>query len=246
MITAEKIRILVVEDDMVIAANISLQLTRLGYEVTGIETRGEEAVVHAKENTPDILLMDVNLRGKLDGIATAAAIQKNNDVPIIYLTANTDEATFGRAKTTHPYAFISKPLNAVQLQRTIALVVVQLKEKEGTLEKCTEPIEILEDRIFVRHNGKMTRLLLNDILYIEADRNYCNIVTSANHYVLTVTLKTIEERLNQVHFLRIHRSYIVNISKLDAVGESHLEINRKVIPFGKSYKELLMSRLQTI
>lgn len=246
MITAEKIRILVVEDDMIIASNISLQLTKLGYEVTGIVTRGEEAVVHALENTPDILLMDVNLRGALDGIATAAAIQKNNDVPIIYLTANTDEGTFGRAKTTRPYAFISKPLNAVQLQRTIALVVEQLKEKEGALEKCTEPIEVLEDRIFVRHNGKMTRLLLNDILYIEADRNYCNIITTANHYVLTVTLKTIEEKLDRGQFLRVHRSYMVNISKLDAVGESHLEINRKVIPFGKSYRELLLRRLQTI
>lgn len=246
MITSEKVRILIVEDDMIIAANISLQLTKLGYEVTGIETKGEAAIAHAKENTPDILLMDVNLRGKLDGIATAAAIQKSHDVPIIYLTANTDEATFGRAKSTHPYAFLSKPLNAVQLQRTIALVVEQLKEKEGLMEKCTEPIEVLEDRIFVRHNGKMTRLLLNDILYIEADRNYCNITTTANHYVLTVTLKTIAEKLNQVQFLRVHRSYMVNISKLDAVGESHLEINRKVIPFGKSYRELLMRRLQTL
>ncbi len=246
MITAEKIRILVVEDDMIIASNISLQLLKLGYEVTGIETRGEQAISHVLENTPDILLMDVNLRGELDGIATAAVIQKNNDVPIIYLTANTDEATFGRAKDTHPYAFLSKPLNFIQLQRTITLVVEQLKEKEGKLEKFTEPIEVLEDRIFIRHNSKMTRLLLNDILYIEADRNYCNIIATANNYVLSVTLKTIEERLSHVQFLRVHRSYIVNISKLDAVGESHLEINRKVIPFGKSYRELLMRHIQTI
>ncbi|MEA1786136.1 response regulator [Arenibacter sp. GZD96] len=246
MIIAEKVRILVVEDDMIIAAHISLQLTKLGYEVTGIVTRGEEAILHAKENTPDILLMDVNLKGKLDGIGTAALIQKNNDVPIVYLTANSDEATFSRAKTTHPYAFLSKPLNTVQLQRTVALVVEQLKEKEGTLEKCTEPIEILEDRIFVRHNKKMTRLLLKDILYIEANRNYCNIVTASNHYLLTTTLKTIEEKIAQPQFLRVHRSYIVNISKLDAVGDSHLEINRKVIPFGKAYRDLLMRRLQTI
>lgn len=246
MITVVKIRILVVEDDMIIAANISLQLLKMGYEVTGIETRGEQAINHALENTPDIILMDVNLRGELDGIATAAAIQKNNDVPIIYLTANTDEATFGRAKDTHPYAFLSKPLNFIQLQRTITLVVEQIKEKEGKLEKFSEPIEILEDRIFIRYNSKMIKLLLNDILYIEADRNYCNIITTTNNYVLTVTLKKIEDRLNHVQFLRVHRSYIVNISKLDALGESHLEINGKVIPFGKSYRALMMRHIQTI
>ncbi|MBT8302108.1 MAG: response regulator, partial [Maribacter sp.] len=84
-----KVRILVVEDDMIIAAHISLQLTNLGYEITGIETRGEEAVEHANINTPDIILMDVNLRGALDGIETAKMIQQKRNVPIIYLTANT-------------------------------------------------------------------------------------------------------------------------------------------------------------
>ena len=77
MIMDKVTRILVVEDDMIIAANISLQLTNLGYEVTGIETRGEEAVLHAQVNTPDIILMDINLKGALDGIETTKIIQKN-------------------------------------------------------------------------------------------------------------------------------------------------------------------------
>ena len=243
--TKETVRILIVEDDMIIGANISLQLTNLGYEITGIESRGEEAIGHVKANTPDLLLMDVNLKGALSGIDTVKAIQEFCDVPVIYLTANSDEVTFRNAKETHPKAFMTKPFNKLELQRTIELVVEQLAENKN-LSKPNGSIEVLGDRIFVRHHGRMEKLLLDDILFIEADRNYCTIVTNAGKFTLTSTLKAMEEKLPKGHLVRLHRSYIVNISKLDIVADHHLEINRKVIPLGKSYKDLLLSRIQTI
>lgn len=245
MNTKNTIRILIVEDDMIIGANLSLQLTHLGYEVTGIESLGEEAVAHALSNTPDIILMDINLKGAMNGIATVVAIQDKIDIPIIYLTANSDDATFSAAKKTHPKAFITKPFNKLNLQRTIALVVEQLGDHANG-RKNLEQIEVLKDRIFVRHNGKMAKLLLADILYVEADRNYCTITTNAAAYVLSSTLKTMEEKLPSSQFLRVHRSYMVNLSKLDVVAEGHLEIGRKVIPLSKSYKELLYGRIHMI
>ncbi|KKM90562.1 hypothetical protein LCGC14_1237320, partial [marine sediment metagenome] len=124
----DSVRILIVEDDMIIGANLSLQLVNLGYEVTGIESRGEEAIAHAMANTPDIILMDINLKGALNGIETVAAIQNKKDIPIIYLTANSDESTFSRAKETRPKAFITKPLFKLDLQRTIELVLAASKE----------------------------------------------------------------------------------------------------------------------
>lgn len=241
----KKTRILIVEDDMIIAANLSLQLSNLDYEVTGIESRGEEAIAHALFNTPDIILMDINLKGKLNGIETVSAIQEKNNIPVIYLTANSDETTFARAKKTHPYAFISKPFNKLDLHRTIALLANQITEK-SVHHKNQNEMEVLEDRIFVRHNGRMQKLLLEDILYIEADRNYCTLVTNPTKHVLTNTLKVMEEKLPKSSFVRVHRSYIINISKLDVVADGHLEIGRKVIPIGKSHKELLLNRLHTI
>lgn len=241
----EATRILIVEDDMIIAANISLQLTNLGYEITGIESRGEEAVNHVKANPPDMLLMDVHLKGSLNGIETARAIQEFNDVPIIYLTANRDEITFNAAKETHPKAYITKPFNTLELQRTIELVIEQLAEVKRD-SKSKGGMEVLGDRIFVRHHGKMEKILLADILFVEADRNYCTIVTDTGNFTLTSTLKNMEGKLPKSHLVRIHRSYIVNILKLDVVADHHIEINRRVIPFGRSYKELLLSRIQTI
>ncbi|MGB3151754.1 MAG: response regulator [Maribacter sp.] len=205
----ETIRILIVEDDMIIGSNLSLQLTNLGYEVDGLTSRGEDAIMQVRKNAPDILLLDINLKGKLNGIETAKAILAFQDIPIIYLTANSDEATFNQAKETHPKAFITKPFNRLNLQRTIALVVEELSEKK--LITPSNNIEVLNDRVFVRHNGKMEKLLLNDILFVEADRNYCNLVTNTTVHVLTNTLKVMEEKLPKSSFIRVHRSYIINI-----------------------------------
>jgi two-component system response regulator LytT len=240
-----KISILIVEDDMIIAANLSIQLTSLGYEVTGILPRGEEAILHVEKHSPQLLLMDINLKGSLNGIETAKAIQRNNDIPIIYLTANSDDTTFEKARETHPMAFITKPFNKLSLQRTIALVVEQIKEASNA-NHIKQQIEVLNDRIFVRHNGRMEKLLLDDILYIEADRNYCTLITPKINHMLTCTLKVMEEKLPSSSFVRVHRSYIINISKLDVFADGHLEIGRKVIPMGKSYKELLLNRIRTV
>lgn len=93
---------------MLIGAKISMLLTNLGYEVAGILPRGEEAIVYVEENRPDIILLDIHLKGKMDGIE-AAAIFQHKKMPVIFLTVNSDNATFNRAKQTQPTAFITKP-----------------------------------------------------------------------------------------------------------------------------------------
>ena len=90
-------KILIVEDEMIIGANISLQLSKLGYEVTGIVSRGEEAISHVRHSPPDIVLMDIQLKGAMDGIETVNQMHREIKMPIIYLTANTDEENFERS-----------------------------------------------------------------------------------------------------------------------------------------------------
>jgi len=244
------IKILVVEDEMIIAAKISMQLTSLGYEVTGILPRGEQAIQNVKENKPDILLMDINLKGELDGIATAHQIQQFADIPVIYLTANSDEATFNRAKPTRPYAFISKPFKQLDLQRAIELTISRMAENDtGTRTVSTTGEEqpfILNDRIFVRYKEKMVKIMLADILYMEADRNYSRIFTSNREYVLSITLKSIEEKMSMKLFMRIHRSYLINIIHVEEVAENHVMIDKKSVPLGTGMREQLMQRIQTL
>ncbi len=246
------IKILVVEDEMIIAAKISMQLTNMGYQVTGILPRGEEAIIHAQENRPDIVLMDINLKGNLNGIETAAKMQQHAVVPIIYLTANSDEATFNKARSTKPYAFIAKPFKQLDLQRAIELTISRMAEKENnsTTAKNNEAGEeqpfILIDRIFVRYKEKMIKIMLEDILYMEADRNYSRVFTSNREYMLSITLKTIEEKMSMQLFMRIHRSYLINITHVDEVAENQVMIAKKMIPIGTGMREQLMQRMQTL
>lgn len=243
-----KINIMVVEDEMIIAAKISMYLTELGYEVTGIFPRGEEALVVIEEKQPDILLLDINLKGRLDGVETAQAMQEKFDVPIVYLTANADEANFKRAKSTRPYAFISKPFKKLDLQRALELVISRLAmdAPAGNEPAAEKSPFILRDRIFIMHKDRMVKVLLEDILYIEAERNYSHLFTADKDYLLTVPLKSFEDKMTDAPFLRVHRSYIVNLTKIDELNDNHLIIGAHVIPISRSYKDRLLERLTTL
>jgi DNA-binding LytR/AlgR family response regulator len=249
--TRPAISILIVEDDMIIAANISLQLTRLGYEVAGIIPNGEEALRYLSDNQPDILLLDINLRGRIDGIEVAEAAKMQGDTPIIFLTANIDDATFERAKRTRPQAFIAKPFKKLDLQRAIELTVGRREEVPGPPQeeqaKEDSPL-FLDDRIFVRQKDKMVKIFIADILYAEAERNYCRIFTPKQAYLLATTLKSLGEKLPSALFLRIHRSYLINLAKIDAIGEqfAYVSIGKQTLPVSGAYQAALAKRLKTI
>ncbi len=244
---SEKFKILIVEDEMLIGANISLQLTTLGYEVIGIVPRGEEALLQIQDNPPDILLLDINLKGSLDGIETAVEMQKTQNIPIIYLTANTDDEHFNRAKETHPYGFISKPFKKLDLQRTLELTISQMNSSsEAEIASENEKPFILSDSLFVRHFNSMVKVYIKDILYIEAERNYCRIFSSDKEYLLVTTLKELDEKLPSQHFLRIHRSFIINIAHIKEIATTNIVVGTKAIPVTKTVKEELLKRIQTI
>jgi DNA-binding LytR/AlgR family response regulator len=240
-----QIKVLVVEDEMIIGAKVSMYLTNLGYEVTGIIPRGEEVILHVRENTPDIILMDINLKGKLDGVETAILLQKQVDIPIIYLTANTDEATFARAKPTRPYAFISKPFKQLDLKHALELASERILTEKSEPQNQPEKF-VLNDRIFVRHNDVMVKIIIEDILYLEADRNYCQVFTKNNTYLLVNTLKNMEDKLPAEQFQRIHRSFIVNLKHVDEVAQNHITVENKILPLSKELRKDLLDRLRLV
>lgn len=106
----EEIKILIVEDNAIIAIDLQNTLIKLGYTVPAVVSSGEEAINKVKENNPDLVLMDINLYGEMDGVEAASKIHTFSDTPIIYLTAYTDEKTLERAKITEAYAYILKTI----------------------------------------------------------------------------------------------------------------------------------------
>jgi DNA-binding LytR/AlgR family response regulator len=242
-------KILIVEDEMIIAANISLQLTSLGYTITGLIPRVDEVISSINQNTPDIILLDINLNADIDGIELAHIIQKNHKIPIIFLTANSDEAHFNRAKATNPYAFITKPFKKIDLHRAIELTILRIEE-ESKLEFSTEIINensfVLSDCVFVRSHDKMIKVCINDILYIEAERNYCKIHCKDKEHLIVSTLKELDEKLSTNTLMRIHRSFIVNMHHIDEIASSHVVIAKKAIPISNELKKQLLQHIQKV
>lgn len=127
----EKARIMVVEDDKIISMEIRERLESLGYEVPAVVYTGEKAIEKATETLPDLVLMDIRLAGKIDGIEAAEKIRFLLDIPVVYLTAYSDETTLQRAKVTEPYGYIVKPLEERELHSTIEISLYKhLAEKK--------------------------------------------------------------------------------------------------------------------
>jgi len=248
--TESPVKILVVEDEMIIGAKVSMFLIELGYEVTGILPRAEEALLHLEENPPDIALLDIQLKGSMDGIALAQILQKDHHIPVIFLTANSDNATFHRAKAAKPYAFLAKPFKKTDLQRALELTISLMANPAATEQPAPAPGAdaqyILGDRIFVRNKDKMVKIMFEAILYIEAERSYCRIFTKSKEYLLTMPMKALEAELPRASFQRIHRSYIVNLAQVDEVDESTVLIGQKVLPLSKSLREEFLLRIRTV
>lgn len=128
-------RVLVVEDESLVALDIIQQLESDGYQVVGHAISGEEAISKAAEEPrPDVILMDINLRGKLDGINAAEAISKTSDIPIIFLTAHADETTLQRAKLTRPFGYIIKPFEPNELKINIEIALYRTTSQPAKAE----------------------------------------------------------------------------------------------------------------
>ncbi len=247
-----KVKILIVEDEMLIGAKISLFLTELDYHVTAILPRAEEALVHVLENMPDIALLDVRLQGEMDGITLADILHQQHKLPVIFLTANSDDSTFNRAKVAKPFAFLSKPFRKTDLHRAIELTISRLEEMQSQHEMKPLVKEeddntfILSDRIFVRFKDKMVKVLFDSILYVEAERNYCRIYTSTKDYLLTMPMKNMESKLPVSQFQRIHRSHIVNLSRVDEVSEGYVLIGNTKLSLSHTLRDEFFGRFRMV
>lgn len=131
----EKVNILVVEDENILALGLQKKLENLGYVVTGIADSGEETFNKIHEKVPDLILMDIVIKGNIDGIETAAKLKKTYSIPLIYLTAYADDEILARAAKTEPYGYILKPYKEKELKANIEMAIYRKKsENEETFD----------------------------------------------------------------------------------------------------------------
>jgi PAS domain S-box-containing protein len=369
-----KIKILVVEDESIVAKDIQNTLIRLGYDVPATASNAASAFQKLEDIQPDLVFLDIKLKGDIDGIQIAEKIKHSYDIPVIFLTSFVDKGTLDRAKVTEPYGYIVKPFNESDLQSTVEMALykfekdketkyskeryenalltleeaiiilntdytitflnpkaesqlgygnesaaardffslIQITEETGNLldrnsliEKlksdkvcelknasvtflrdnssvkadltCSpvkdekenligyafvirqtgskgpvstaisgiEPVEnmIIQNSFFVKKGSMLVKVFLENINWIQAMDNYVIIQTGTDQFVIHSTMKDIELKLPSEKFLRVHRSYIIAIEKINVLDENTVLIGDKTIPVGKSYKEAFMNRL---
>lgn len=246
--------VLVVEDESIVSKDIQQSLKKLGYNVVGAAATGENAVALALETRPDIILMDIMLKGEMNGIEAATRIRSEANIPVIFLTAYADESTLGKAKVTQPYGYIIKPFKEIDIHTTIEMALYKHKKEAEVLKERDLLFSLVEsqgagkDILFVKSNSRMVKLRTSDIYYIEALKDYVVINTLNTRYTIHSTMKDIEARLPESEFMRVHRSFIVRVDKITAIEQPNLilENDKKVIPIGGSYKDDLAKRLNLV
>ena len=371
-----KTRILVVEDESIVAKDIQKTLEKLGYEVPATASSAASAYEKLEQIEPDLVFLDIKLKGEEDGIHIAAHIKEKYNIPVIFLTSYVDQETLDRAKVTEPYGYIVKPFNESDLKTTVEMAlfkfsrdrevrdseqrlanalgkveeaiivtdidgrITYLNEKAGNLlgygvasaigldlfqlmsiemegsnglrkeqlydamkkdeaielEDCfvivkrdntsvassfsassvhdeknqylgaalvigdkqagvERPVanaelqmsfldnQVIQNSFFVKKGSMLVKVYLDNIQWIQAMDNYVIIQTTVDQFVIHSTMKDIENKLPTSRFLRVHRSYIIPIEKINVLDENTVLIGDKTIPIGKSYKEAFMARL---
>jgi len=248
-----KINVLVVEDESIVSKDIQYSLKKLGYNVVGVAATGQKAIELCGEKLPDIILMDIMLKGDINGIEASTRIKEAYNIPVIFLTAYADENTLSKAKVTEPYAYIIKPFKEIDLHTSIEMAFYKHSKELEILKERDMLYNIIENKenkefIFVKSKSRLIKLNTKDIFFIEALKDYVVINTLNKRYTIHSTMKDIERKMPQDFFLRVHRSYIVRLDKIAQIEQPNLilEENNKIIPIGGSYKEELIKRINLI
>jgi len=221
------IKIGVVEDEMIIAASIVSTLKKLNYTVANTASNYKAAIEMIEKEDLQLLLLDINLGGQKDGIDIATYVRSNYELPIIFLTANSDIATVQRAKTVKPNAYLLKPFTKDDLYTAIEIAFSSYDESSDK--------QLKKDSIILKSGYDYIKLKFSEIISIESNDNYVSInIGSGKPLVSRATLSEMTDKLPSSTFTRINRSVIINhafIKKVETdqvhVGDAGFSITPK-------------------
>lgn len=233
----QQLTIGIVEDEMVIAEEIREILLRLGYRVPEPCISYGMALEMLETEAPDLVICDIQLAGKKDGIHLAHKIRSDFDIPFIFLTSNADKATVDRAKAVNPPAYLIKPFNEEDLYSSIEIALANHQE--------AGPTEAIGNRsIFLKNKGLHHRVQLSEISFLKSDSGYVEIyLADGRKFLVRSSLSDYMDTLNHPDLMRIHRSHAVNHRHVDAVNALKVVIKGEELSIGASYQSDLQAKL---
>lgn len=212
----DNINVLIVEDTPTESDALVKVLEANNYNIVGIATTFKDALELFYEKPIDIVVLDIFLNGNPDGIAFAETISvtPNTSKPFVFLTSSTDRKIFERAKLTQPFSYLMKPFNALEILYALEMAVEKFYEQPDVFLGDKEDTIISSEYLFIKKGKSLKKVLLTDIIYIEVEEKYCNIITEKEKFVILISLTKISKLLDDSLFSKTHRNFIVNTEKI--------------------------------
>jgi len=243
-----KVKILIVEDELIIAEDMRMMLETLGYQVVGVTGDSEEAKRLIVATSPDIAMLDITLGTQQLGLDLAKEIVENFKIPFIFCTSHSDKSTIGKATQLHPSGYLVKPFEQKDLFSAIELALANFSFNRSADPGMNESVEdkdlIIKDSLFIKEGHLYVKVKIGDIQWLSPDGNYTTIHAGVKKHLVRMPLKDLHEQLPKDKFFRSHRSFVVNLDSIEAINNQNIYINSQQIPLGKSYRDELLSQVR--
>lgn len=247
-------KILIVEDDYVFAQTLLMMLDELGYADTNVQVadNATDALRTFVAFSPDIVLMDIKIKGEKDGIQVAEQMNTHNKlVPVIFMTSLNDDETFQRAKQTNPIAYLIKPFDEKMLERSIELAIFKHHNTTWDVEMFTDWQKdvLAEDSLFVKVGTRLEKILILQIVHLIAQDKYVEIHIVNQKMSVRMSLNELTNKLPPKIFVRISRSQIVNtrfVKSIDLDTSKVIFVDDSEAVLARRYKDTLLERLNVV
>lgn len=265
------LRVLVVEDEPLFAEQLEMALTKLNYQVVGpaADAASALALLTPDSPAPDVALLDINLRGDgPDGVELGRLLVTEHSLPLIFLTSQADGESFARARELGPAAYLVKPIDLPALQRAIELAIINFAGRRQEATNEPTPADATDDQagqasvfatpesgvllpqaLFIKENGLLVKVLLSDIIWVEAKDGGCQVVLTQGRTVnIRQLLRNLAPQLPPQLFVQIHRSYVVNTEFIDRIDPVRgiIQISSQLLPLSRGYRDDLLLRLRQV
>ncbi|MFC3879689.1 LytR/AlgR family response regulator transcription factor [Algoriphagus namhaensis] len=244
-------RILIVEDEISIAENIQEILELLGYVNIDIANSANQCIKVIKKYRPDLIFMDIKLKGDKDGIELGEIVKQMVDAPLVYVTSYSDPTIIERAKRINPAGFIVKPFNTNDIHAIVEIVLYNKRTKPSTEAPSVAVVSdspfLVNDAVFIKADNAFEKVPYEDIYYVEANGNMVGIFTRNREYSIRKSMKEIEDILPSNLFLRVQKSYIVNLGQIESFNTKEITMSQgAVVQVGRQYYNSFLAKLNTI
>ncbi len=214
----DNVNILIIEDTIAESDALVQVLTANNYKVVAVAKTYKEALAafYASDIKIDLVIIDIFLNGTPDGITFAETINAvpGATKPFVFLTSSIDRQIFERAKLTQPFSYLIKPFNEFEILYAIEMAVEKFYAQNDVFLSGEEDTVISSEYLFIKKGKGLKKVQITEIIYIEVEEKYCNIITEKEKFVILISLVKILDLLNNTNFCRTHRNFIINTEKI--------------------------------